>query len=100
MLKRATVREFEGNALAVLRRVERGARILVTRNAKPIALLSPVPPDADLEDLILASHPYFLNQYEKARRTPGIALEDVKRSLHVPPSHRGKRAGPKAGQKA
>ncbi len=81
MLQLATVRDFRINASAVLRRVERGGRLLITRNSRPIAVVSPVPHDLDLEDFILASHPYFLKRYRGARRSSSVSLAQLEKEL-------------------
>ena len=99
MLKLATVRDFRINASAVMRQVERGGRVLVTRNSKPIAVLSPVPPGVDLEDFVLSSHPYFLKRYQRARQSPGVSLAELKKALHAKVPGRGKRSRQKADRK-
>ena len=99
MLTLATIRDFRVNVTAALRQVQRGGRVLVTRNAKPIAMLTPVPEDENLEDLLLASHPYFLKRYQKARESRGMTLPQLKQNLHAQVPGRGKGSGRKADRK-
>jgi hypothetical protein len=54
----------------------------------------------NVQDLILASDPYFLKHYEKARRSPGVSLAELKKSLHAQVPGRGKRARTAANRKA
>jgi prevent-host-death family protein len=100
MVKLATIRDFTINASAVLGQVERGRSVVVTRNSKPIAVVSPVRENLDIEDVILASDPYFLRRYEKARRSPATPLADLEKQLRAAVRRRGKKARKKANPKA
>lgn len=100
MLRLATIRDFRVNASAVLRQVERGGRVLVTRNARPIAVVSPVAEVVDLEDFILSSHPHFLKLYRKARKSSGIGLAQLKKQLYGRVPRRAKGTRPTANPKA
>lgn len=100
MLNLATVRDFRINASAVLRRVERGDRVLVTRNSRPVAVVSRVPENLDLEDFILSSHPYFLRRYRQSRRSAGIPLAEIERQLRDQFRSRRKKTRRPASRKA
>jgi prevent-host-death family protein len=45
----------------------RGSPIVVTRNGKPVALLTPILEDEDLDRLLLAHDPKFLRFLDNAR---------------------------------
>lgn len=61
------VRELARNTSRVLEGVEEGAFVLVTRNGKPVATVTPISPDA-LDDFVLAHAPEFVQSREEAEQ--------------------------------
>ena len=58
-----TQRELRNDSAAVLREVEAGSTLIVTRNGTPVAELRPLRPDTFVPRAVIA---------ESARRAPGI----------------------------
>ena len=67
MVRFATVGDFRINASKVFRPLQRGDKVVVTKNGKPIAVLQGIV-DEDLEDFILGNHPTYQARYRKGRR--------------------------------
>ena len=65
-MKTVTMLEFRRNAAAVLRRVARGERLILSYRGKPAARLEPVAPRVEIDH---ANDP-FLNIGKRARRSP------------------------------
>jgi len=61
------VRELKANATEIIRQVrERGQEFIITYRGTMVALLTPISKD-DLEDYILARHPFFADIRSRAR---------------------------------
>lgn len=70
------VREIRQNISVYLRRVEQGEAFTVTDHGRPVALLSPLPPDEDPLSALVAS----------GRLTPGTGRwEDLPPPIKLPP---------------
>jgi prevent-host-death family protein len=70
--KTITQRELRNDSAAVLREVQAGRTLVVTRNGTPIAELRPVPPRRFVPRQVIA---------ETARRAPRIDAEQFRRDL-------------------
>jgi len=94
MPKYATVRELKNQTTALIREVEKGKPIVVTRRGKPVVTLNPFEPhnkksqypttafDA-LRKTILAKHPHLAKEApEQARRELEKTTRKMRRSLH------------------
>ncbi len=70
------VREIRQNISVYLRRVEQGEAFTVTDHGRPVALLSPLPPDEDPLSALVAS----------GQLTPGTGRwEDLPPPIKLPP---------------
>lgn len=93
MAKYATVRELKNQTTALIREVEKGKAIVVTRRGKPVVTLKPFEPnDKDsqypttaydaLRTKILAKHPRLAKENEtRARRELEKTTSKMRRSL-------------------
>jgi prevent-host-death family protein len=70
--KTITQRELRNDSAAVLREVQAGRTLIVTRNGTPIAELRPVPPRRFVPREVIA---------ETARRAPRVDAEQFRRDL-------------------
>jgi len=62
------VRELKAKTAEVIRRVrEEKAEYVITYRGKPCGILLPIN-EEELEDYLLASHPFFAEMRERARR--------------------------------
>jgi prevent-host-death family protein len=66
-----TVRELRNNGGAVLDRVERGERVIVTRDGHPVAELRPLP----------RRSPGPAELIERRKRLPSVDLDSLRRDL-------------------
>ncbi|HWP56470.1 MAG TPA: type II toxin-antitoxin system prevent-host-death family antitoxin [Candidatus Acidoferrales bacterium] len=93
MAKYATVRELKNQTTALIREVEKGRAIVITRRGKPVVTLKPFEPkdkesqypttafDA-LRKRILAKHPELANEtQEQARRKLEKLARKIRRKL-------------------
>lgn len=60
------VTDLKNHATQLMRRVENGGELTVTRRGRPIAVILPIDED-DLEDWILTNHPEAIRRREEAR---------------------------------
>jgi len=61
------VRELKAHATDIIRQVrEKGREFIITYRGTPVGLLTPISED-DLEDYILARHPFFADLRSQAR---------------------------------
>ncbi len=54
-MEHVSVRELRQHLSRYLRRVEQGERIVVTERRRPVAMLGPLPENADILDLMIAT---------------------------------------------
>lgn len=78
------VRELARNTSRVLEEVEEGTFVLVTRNGKPVATVTPISQDA-LDDFVMAHAPEFVQAREEAEKEIAsgetASLADFEREL-------------------
>lgn len=71
MMESVSVRDLRNNGGEVLRRVERGERVVVTRDGTPVAELRPLPrPSVTAAELI-----------RRRRRLPAVDPEGLRRDI-------------------
>jgi prevent-host-death family protein len=67
----------------------RESPIVITRNGRPVAMLIAIEDEDDLDGLLLAHNPRFLQILEEARQrvrvTGGVPLDDSRRRLKATP---------------
>ena len=85
-MKFASTADLKNRTNALLRQVERGQTLVVTRRGKPIATVLACAED-DIEDLVLETDPRVRGSVEKAERDfrlgRGITLDQYRRSRRV-----------------
>jgi prevent-host-death family protein len=54
-MEHVSVRELRQHLSRYLRRVEKGERLVVTERRRPVAMLGPLPENADILDLMIAT---------------------------------------------
>lgn len=59
--------------------------VVLTKNGKPQAVLTPVKDDFDLERMALAANPKFMALMEKASKGPFVTEEEMMRRMGLDP---------------
>jgi len=54
-MEHVSIRELRQHLSRYLRRVEKGERLVVTERRRPVAMLGPLPENADILDLMIAT---------------------------------------------
>lgn len=64
--------------------------VVVTRNGRPVAMIIPIEDEDDLDSLLLAHNPRFIQLLEEARQrvhsTGGVPLTEFRQRLEEPSS--------------
>ncbi len=91
-MKFTNVRELKAKTSEMLRTVERGNTVLVTRHGRPTAMLVPVTED-DIEDALLAYSPKLRKKIEEG-------LKDIRAGRTMLPSDYKAKRGRKRARTA